>query len=131
MSGGSGILGIGTDIVEIARFEGALERFGERFAERILSPGELVEFRNSSSQARMLAKRFAAKEATAKALGTGIRGDISLASIEVSHDRFGRPELRFRGRAVEKARSLGVSDTHLSISDERHYAVAFVLIAVG
>ena len=116
------------DFVEIARFEGALERFGERFAERILSPGELVEFRNSSSQARMLAKRFAAKEAVAKALGTGMGDNASPSEIEVKNDDNGKPFIVLSGSALRTFNASGAEKIDVSLSHGRDYAVAFAVI---
>lgn len=123
------ILGIGTDIVEIGRIAEALERHGERFARRILGEEELLSFRASAQQAQFLAKRFAAKEAVAKAFGTGFRDGLGMRDICVTHNELGRPELSFSGRALELSQQLGVAGSHISLSDERHYAVAFVTLS--
>jgi holo-[acyl-carrier protein] synthase len=123
-----GIFGIGTDIVQVARIHQCLERYGERFAERILSEGELREYRDNSRPSHFLARRFAAKEAAVKALGTGFRGGISLRDVTVHHDGAGRPLLAFQGRAAEIAGQRGINDVHLSLSDERDHAVAFVIL---
>ncbi|MBV1874313.1 MAG: holo-ACP synthase [Gammaproteobacteria bacterium] len=122
------ISGIGTDIVEICRIKEVLARRGDRFAERILTAKEFIEYQGKVDKPRFLAKRFAAKEAAAKALGTGFRQGLSLKHIEVSNDELGKPELSFflRGRILCKERKIGVS--HLTISDERQYAVAFVIL---
>lgn len=126
------IAGIGTDLVEIARLEAALERHGERFGERILGEHERGEWRRLGRSARFLAKRFAAKEAAAKALGTGFRGGIRFRDIQVGHDALGKPRLEFAAGAAVRAAELGVVSSELSISDERLYAVAFVvLVAAG
>ena len=122
------IHGIGTDIVAIARIEAGLARFGDKFARRILAPQELQGFIASVSPASFLAKRFAAKEAAVKALGTGFRGGISLAQIAVSNDLHGKPVLSFSGRALDVCNSLGIGETHLSLSDEKDYAIAFVTL---
>lgn len=122
------IIGIGTDIVAVARMRDSLERWGERFAQRILSPEEVAEFRASGQPAHLLAKRFAVKEATAKAFGTGFRDGLSLTHIAVTHDRLGRPVLRFHARAEEVAAAIGVTESFVSVSDERDYAVAFVTL---
>lgn len=113
------IVGLGTDIVEIARIEKALVRFGRRFSNRILSPVE----RAGVLDARFLAKRFAAKEAVAKALGTGIRWPVIWHQMVVDHDDLGRPVL-IPGSALSSwliERRIGL---HLSVADEKHYSVA-------
>lgn len=122
------IHGIGTDLVRIARLERVLARRGEAFARRILAEEEFRDFATSTAPARFLAKRFAAKEATAKAFGTGIRDGLRLAHIEVIHDTLGRPGLRFHGRAVELIERFGIGEAHLSITDEADLALAFVTL---
>lgn len=122
------ILGIGTDLVEIARMEVILARHGRRFAERILTPEELAGFDGDVRPAHFLARRFAAKEACAKAFGTGFRGGLSLRHIGVDHDALGRPLLSLTGEAAARAARLGVGASHLSISDDRAYALAFVIL---
>ncbi len=122
------IHGIGTDIVAIARIEASLARFGDKFAQRILASEELQAFTDSMSPASFLAKRFAAKEAAVKALGTGFRDGVSLGQIAVSNDLHGKPILSFSGRALEVCNSLGVGEGHLSLSDEKDYAIAFVTL---
>jgi len=122
------IHGIGTDIVAIARMEANLVRFGDKFARRILAPQELQAFADSVSPANFLAKRFAAKEAAVKAMGTGFRNGISLGQIAISNDLHGKPVLSFSGRALEVCNSLGVGEGHLSLSDEKDYAIAFVTL---
>ncbi len=125
------IFGIGTDIVAIARIERALARHGERFAERILAAPERPAYAASAKPARFLAKRFAAKEAAAKALGTGFSGGLSLQHIAVVHDAHGRPLLSFHGHAASFCLAHGVGESHLSISDEQDYAIAFVTLTRG
>ncbi len=122
------IYGIGTDIVQIARIQSGLDRFGERFAERILTPRELEQFRTQAQAAAFVAKRFAAKEAAVKALGTGFRAGITLRSIEVTREEMGRPGLDFLGAAEDMRNRLGIIAAHLSLSDERDYALAFVTL---
>jgi len=122
------LVGIGTDIVRIARFERMLERHGSRIAERILGAEELQEFAACARPARFLAKRFAVKEAVAKAFGTGFRDGLSLRHIGLKHDGLGRPELNFSGRATELCALLHVGDSHVSVADEDDYAVAFVAL---
>lgn len=122
------ILGIGTDIVEIERIERLLERHAERFLERLLHPHELTKFNASRQKAAWLAKRFATKEAVAKALGTGIGKEASFFEIETSHSDLGKPQLHLHGTALARAERLGVIDIQISLADEREYAVAFVIL---
>lgn len=122
------ILGIGTDIVELARIEALHEQYGERFAKRVLSTNEMAEFSSHASPARLLMKRFAAKEALAKATGSGMRFPVSLAQISVTHDAMGKPMFEFAAELAAYLGKLGVSRHHLSISDERDVAVAFVIL---
>jgi holo-[acyl-carrier protein] synthase len=122
------IYGIGTDIVRVSRLAADLERFGEKFAERILTDAELAEFRGISAKANFLARRFAAKEAAAKAMGTGFANGLSLRHIGVTHDGNGKPELVFAGRALEFMREKGIRVAHVSLADELDHAVAFVAL---
>ncbi|RCU51863.1 holo-ACP synthase [Corallincola holothuriorum] len=122
------VVGLGTDIVEVERIESALARSGQRFAERILTAVEMERFLQTSQQARFLAKRFAAKEAAAKALGTGIAAGVSFQNMHIGNNAAGKPELTLTGAALAQAERLGGTHWLLSISDERHFAVATVLI---
>ncbi|TCV92206.1 holo-ACP synthase [Biostraticola tofi] len=122
------ILGLGTDIVEIGRIEAVVARSGDRFARRILSDGEWALFCRHQQPVRFLAKRFAVKEAAAKAFGTGIRNGLAFAQFEVVNDSLGKPGLRFHARAAELAIELGVKSVHVTLADERHYACATVII---
>lgn len=122
------IVGLGTDIAEIERIEKALARSGRAFAERILTAQELTQFDSLKQQGRYLAKRFAAKEAASKALGTGIAQGVSFQDFVISNDEQGKPLLRLSGKAAELAQRSHVVSVHLTISDERHYAVATVIL---
>jgi len=122
------IHGIGTDIVAIARMTRLWDKYTEAFAARILADDERAAMQHHADPARFLAKRFAAKEAAAKALGTGFRDGLSLRHIVVMNDALGKPVLRLEGRAAELAANFGVQVTHLTISDEADYAVAFVIM---
>ncbi len=122
------IVGIGTDIVRVARLEVGLARFGRRYVERILDKVEAAEFDAAARQAHFLAKRFAAKEAAAKALGTGFQGAFGLRDIRVAHDTLGCPRLVLSNGARLRADQLGVTAVHLTLSDEADYAVAFVIL---
>jgi holo-[acyl-carrier protein] synthase len=122
------IHGIGSDIVEYERIETMWDRYGVRFAERVLSVRELPDFKSDSSAARFLAKRFAAKEAFAKAVGSGLREPVSLRRISITHDGLGKPVLQFDEMLRTHLAQLGINGHHLSISDERSMIVAFVVL---
>ncbi len=122
------IVGIGTDIVSVARMEKNLAKHGDRFAERILTSNELAEFLQHKRPANFLAKRFAAKEAVAKAMGCGFRDGLQLTHIGVGHDDLGKPLLEYSGKAIDLCEHLKISKSHLTISDEDEYAVAFVTL---
>ncbi|PKO88504.1 MAG: holo-ACP synthase [Betaproteobacteria bacterium HGW-Betaproteobacteria-12] len=119
------IHGIGTDIVAVARLRGMWERHGERALERLLAPQEREDFDRAADKGRFLAKRFAAKEAFAKAFGTGVRPPVLLPAIAVTHDELGKPAFAFNGSLAAATQDL---KAHLSISDEAEYAVAYVIL---
>jgi holo-[acyl-carrier protein] synthase len=121
------IYGIGTDVVAIARMEEFWQRHGERALEKLLAPEERAECRAGNQPGRFLAKRFAAKEALAKALGTGLRAPATLPAIVVGHDDAGKPSFAFAPELATYIEARGLT-AHLSISDERDYAVAFVVL---
>ena len=129
------IYGIGTDIVMVARVQGLLDRYGERFARRVLGPDELAEYQRRLDKAghgtgyaaRYLAKRFAAKEAFSKALGLGLRGPMTLLSLQVLNDARGRPVASARNELEPYLRERGLV-AHVSLSDEVDSAVAFVIL---
>ena len=120
---------IGTDIVSTARIEAALERSGRKFAERILTDLEMTEFDAATHPAAFLAKRFAAKEAAAKALGTGIGRGISWHHMHIAHDEMGAPLLILGGAAAQRQSDLGSQTAHISIADELDQALAFVVLS--
>ncbi|MEZ8193312.1 holo-ACP synthase [Vibrio cortegadensis] len=121
------IVGLGTDIAEIERVEKALARSGDAFARRILAESEYQTFQQLKQQGRFLAKRFAAKEAASKALGTGIAHGVTFHDFIISNNEHGKPVLTLQNKALEIAQAQQVTSSHLSISDERHYAVATVV----
>jgi len=125
------ILGIGTDIVSITRIRETLARHGARFAQRILSDAELLALNEIRDPAPWLAKRWAAKEAFGKAAGIGVRAPLTLAGIGVGHNEAGRPQFLVNDVISAHLRTLGVDQTQLTISDERDYAVAFVVFEGG
>lgn len=121
------IVGLGTDIIEIARIEQSLAR-SPRLVQRVLTDSEQQILAAHGQPARYFAKRFAAKEAAAKALGTGIGRGISFQHFTVSNDPSGRPQLELTGPAKELADSMQVRCVWLSISDEQAYACATVIL---
>lgn len=122
------IFGIGTDIVSTSRIVAVWERHGEAFAQRILAPEEWAGFVEAGQPARFLAKRFAAKEAFAKALGTGIRAPATWHNIRVTHDDMGKPMLDFAPELAALLARHAICSHHLSISDEKELAAAFVIL---
>ena len=122
------IFGIGTDIVEVGRIEMSLTRFGEAFAQRILNEREWQDFEQSRNRVLFLAKRFAAKEAFSKALGTGLRPPANFQNIGVAHDDLGKPVLDLAPELQALLDSRAIRFQHLSISDEKSMVVAFVIL---
>lgn len=120
------IVGLGVDIVELARIEKSLARFGRRFAEKILGPEELAAM--PSLTVSYIAGRFAAKEAAVKALGTGFSQGIGPTLVEAVATSGGKPQLRLHGAALQRARDMGVTSSHVSISHDRSSAVAVVVL---
>lgn len=121
------IAGIGTDLAAIARLRDFWQRHGERALEKLLAPGERDACRASNDPGRFLAKRFAAKEALGKALGTGIRAPVLLPAIAVTHDALGKPAFGFGPELAEWIAARGWV-CHLSLSDETEHALAFVIV---
>ena len=121
------MLATGVDIIEISRVRGVLERFGQRFLDRVYTPNEIAFCRDRPPN---LAARFAAKEATMKALGSGVRG-IGWKDIEVIRHPSGVPSIKLHGRAKARAERLGVKEISVSLSHSRDYAVAFVVTQQG
>jgi holo-[acyl-carrier protein] synthase len=121
------IFGIGTDIVLVSRIRQSEMRFGDRFAQRILAEIEFSDYKKASAPTFFLAKRFAAKEAVAKALGTGMRSGVTFRSIEIQHNHVGKPKVVLWSGAAKMADSLGIQHWHISLSDEKDHALAFVV----
>ena len=121
------IYGIGTDIVAVARMAELYRRHGERALEKLLAPNERDACRESTLPARFLAKRFAAKEAFGKALGTGVRAPALLPAIAVVHDALGKPGFEFAPSLAGQLSKSGLV-AHLSMSDEQEHAIAFVIL---
>lgn len=122
------IIGIGTDLVHIPRMQDLIEKHGDRIAERILNETEFDEFKMQLKPAAFLAKRFAAKEAAAKALGTGFRNGLSLRHIVVSKNTLGKPELHFEHTGLEMKKAMNIGQAYLSLSDDHEYATAYVIL---
>lgn len=127
------ILGIGVDLVDMRRIEHLLDKFGERFIQRIFTKEERIYAIQSPHPLRVYANRFAAKEAAAKALGTGMREGIGWQDIEVSRSASGAPSLYFHRKAYDKLVSHVppgyTSVLHISLSDEPPYSTAFVVVS--
>jgi holo-[acyl-carrier protein] synthase len=122
------IVGIGTDIVSIERIQGVLDRHGERFVNRVLTPEERARFHKTRAKASHLAKRWAAKEAFSKAIGTGIHAPFTWQSITVGRDSKGKPLVIPNGPMKAHLEGLGVKKAHVSLTDDAGVAVAFVVL---
>jgi holo-[acyl-carrier protein] synthase len=122
------ILGIGTDLIDIRRIERALARFGNRFARRVLVDDEFKRFSAHVKPAHYVAKRFAAKEAFSKAMGTGIHFPVNWHNVSVANERSGKPYLQFSEPLAALLAQRGIRRAHLSLSDEVEMACAFVIL---
>lgn len=123
------IIGIGTDIASIGRFQENIDKHGNRFVDKILSESEKPSYEQSNQKAQFLASRFAAKEALAKALGTGFRDGLIMPDIAILSNLIGRPYFQLSGKADVIAHMLGVKELHLSLTHEKDFALAFVVLA--
>jgi holo-[acyl-carrier protein] synthase len=122
------VLGLGTDLIETRRVQESIDRFGERFLERIFTAGEIAYCTRKKNAAESFAARFAAKEAGAKALGTGISHGVTWKEFEVKREASGKPSLHMNGRAAELAGALGVKKVQLSLTHSRELAMAVVVV---
>ena len=122
------IFGIGTDILERRRIADAYQRFGARFAQRLLMPEELAMFPAARDAVRFLSMRFAAKEAIVKAMGTGFANGMWIRDTGVRPDRLGRPEIIFSARGQRLCDELGIGEGHLTLSDEAGLVVAVAVL---
>jgi holo-[acyl-carrier protein] synthase len=122
------VLGLGTDLIETVRVQQSIDRFGERFLERIFLPGEIAYCGRKKNAAESFAARFAAKEAGAKALGTGISRGVTWREFEVKREASGRPSLHLSGRAAELAGAMGIRRIQLSLTHSREFALAVVVV---
>jgi holo-[acyl-carrier protein] synthase len=122
------VIGLGTDLIEIARIAHSVDRYGDRLLHRIYTPAEIAYCLSKRSSAESLAARFAAKEAAAKALGTGISRGVAWLDLEVARQRSGKPAMRLSGRAAEIANTLGVARISLSLTHSKDSALAVVIM---
>ncbi|MFT7259515.1 MAG: holo-[acyl-carrier protein] synthase [Glaciecola sp.] len=121
--------GIGTDLLDQRRIAGVIENQGERFARRILTPQELLLWDEKAHSVNFLAKRYAAKEAISKALGTGIAKGISFQHINIYADDLGKPVVELSAEALSRAQSMGGKHVLLSLSDEGEMILAFAVLS--
>lgn len=122
------IFGIGTDIVELSRVQGIYDRFGDHFAQRILMDEELELFHRSKDRVRFLAMRFAGKEATVKAMGTGFAHGVWLRDVGVLNNEWGRPVVVWSERGSRVCARLGIGSGHLSLTDDAGLVLAFAVV---
>ena len=122
------IYGVGTDIVSIERIQEILNKNRDGFINRVLTEHERALFANKSDSAAFCAKRFAAKEAFSKALGTGIGRVVSFQDLTVRKNENGKPYFEAIGNLKSFMDNLGISKTHVSLSDEKDYAIAFAIL---
>ncbi|MDV6343732.1 holo-ACP synthase [Nitrosomonas sp. Is37] len=122
------IYGIGTDIVVPSRIAQSLEKYGERFARRLLAEHEWPDYIKDAKPVMFLARRFAAKEALSKAMGTGLRHPVTLSNITIAHTPLGKPYFLFHPELAELIKREGIIGHHLSLSDELNLASAFVIL---
>ncbi|OUS23512.1 holo-ACP synthase [Thalassotalea sp. 42_200_T64] len=123
------VVGIGNDIVEISRIKNMADKARARLALRVLTPAEHERYLSLKQPERFLAKRWAGKEAAAKALGTGIADGVSFQHFNIVNLPSGKPTLELTGRALELALQLTATTWHISLSDEKEYALAFVVLS--
>ena len=122
------IFGIGTDIVEYSRVKGVYERFGDRFARRILMDEEMELYKRTPDPVRFLAMRFAGKEATVKAMGTGFAHGVWVRDVGVLSNEWGRPIIVWSERGSRVCARLGIDGGHLSLTDDAGLVLAFAVV---
>lgn len=122
------IFGIGTDVVETARVQAIYERYGERFVERILMPEEKALFARSKHPVRFLAMRFAGKEATVKAMGTGFAHGVWVRDVGITNNDWGRPLVIWSERGRKVCEQLGIGSGHVSLTDDAGLVIAFAVV---
>ena len=122
------IFGVGTDIVELSRIQSTYDRFGEHFVDRLLMDEERELFQDNKWPVRFLAMRFAAKEATVKAMGTGFRHGMWLRDVGIVNNDWGRPLVIYSKRGQKVCKSLGIGESHVSLTDDAGLIVAFAVV---
>jgi holo-[acyl-carrier protein] synthase len=122
------IFGVGTDIVELSRIQSTYDRFGDHFVQRLLMPEELELFARSKSPVRFLAMRFAGKEATVKAMGTGFAHGVWLRDVGILSNKWGRPLVIWSERGQRVCERLGIGSGHVSLTDDAGLVVAFSVV---
>jgi holo-[acyl-carrier protein] synthase len=125
------IFGVGTDVVELSRIQASYERFGEHFVERILMNEEIELFRGSKQPARFLAMRFAGKEATVKAMGTGFAHGVWLRDVGITSNEWGRPLIIWSERGQGVCDRLGIGAGHVSLTDDAGLIIAFAVVEMA
>jgi|TARA_B100001964_G_scaffold206546_1_gene237703 holo-[acyl-carrier protein] synthase len=126
------IIGIGTDIIDTRRIKSVINKYGEKFKRRCFSNNEIIRSENHIKTANSYAKRYAAKEACSKALGTGLARGIFWKDIEVFNNEFGKPLIKLHNNAVKRINKLTKKNykIEVSLSDEKNYAIANVIIFI-
>ena len=122
------IFGVGTDVVEVSRIQATYERFGEHFVRRLLMDQELELFRRSKWPVRFLAMRFAGKEATVKAMGTGFRHGMWLRDVGIVNNDWGRPLIIWSERGRRLCEEMGIGTGHVSLTDDAGLVIAFAVV---
>ena len=122
------IFGVGTDVVELARVKATLERFGDRFIDRLLMPEERELFERSKHPVRFLAMRFAGKEATVKAMGTGFAHGVWIRDVGITSNPWGRPLVIWSERGQRVCERLGIGAGHVSLTDDAGLVIAFAVV---
>jgi len=122
------IYGVGTDIVKLSRVQRTYDRFGQRFVERLLMDEEVEQFDRNKWPVRFLAMRFAAKEATVKAMGTGFAHGVWIRDVGTINNAWGRPEIIWSDRGRARCGELGIGDGHVSLTDEAGLIMAFAVV---
>jgi len=122
------IFGVGTDIVELSRIRNTYERFGEHFVKRLLMDEEMELFRRSKNPVRFLAMRFAGKEATVKAMGTGFAHGVWIRDVGITSNDWGRPLVVWSERGQRVRERLGIGGGHVSLTDDAGLVIAFAVV---
>ena len=125
------IFGVGTDILELSRIQATYERFGDHFVQRILMKEELELFRRSKQPVRFLAMRFAGKEATVKAMGTGFAHGVWLRDVGITSNAWGRPLVIWSERGQRVCDRLGIGAGHVSLTDDAGLIAAFAVVEMA